>query len=79
MEVTQLTHQQDCKELRQTVCKEKLIIIFSLLQALITIFEQNFNELCCLSNALGVDIFITYELPSNKKEKVGDQFLSTGL
>ena len=79
MEVTQLTHQQDWKELRQTVCKEKLIIIFSLLQALITIFEQNFNELCCLSNALGVDIFITYELPSNKKEKVGYQFLSTGL
>ena len=70
MEVTQLRHQQDWNELRQTVCKEKLIIIFSLLQALITIFEQNFHEPCCLSNALGVDIFITYELPSNKKEKV---------
>ena len=36
-------------------------------QALIAIYEQNFNELWCLSNALGVDIFITPELPLRKK------------
>ena len=38
-------------------------------QALIAIYEQNFNKLWCLSNALGVDIFITPELPLREKAR----------
>ena len=61
MEVTQLRHQQDWKELRQTVCKEKLIIIFSLLQALITIFVYQMHWVLISSSR-------TNYLPIKKKK-----------